>query len=265
MLSIGIGISLTGMRSGSAGFNPASLFVAGEPGDAWVPYRDWCYTKSAGGAYERVTTTGDAIARITGMVKGINADQDTEAARPIYNEGGGLSWASFNGTSQTLRTPSIDFTNSDEMFVAAGIRKQSDAALGFVAEISASSTANTGAFGLWASTAPGYVFRNKGTSSADASASNLPSPHSAVLTGRGDISADVSTLRVNGAQVGTSGADQGTGNYGNHPLYIGARGGSSLFLNGRIYSLIVRGKLPAADELAAAEKWAADKTGVALA
>ena len=76
------------MRSG--GFFPASLFAGGSIGDAFIPEREFTYTKSGGGVYERVTTTGDEVARLTGMVNGNHATQATYAKRPIYTEGGGL-------------------------------------------------------------------------------------------------------------------------------------------------------------------------------
>jgi hypothetical protein len=47
-----------------------------------------------------------------------------------------------------------------------------------------------------------------------------------------DISTPVVTLRRNGTQIATSASSQGTGNYGNHALYIGARAGTSLWFKG---------------------------------
>jgi hypothetical protein len=46
---------------------------------------------------------------------------------------------------------------------------------------------------------------------------------------------------VNGAQVGSVLSDQGTGNYGNYPLYLFRRGGTTLPFNGNLYALIVAG------------------------
>ena len=52
----------------------------------------------------------------------------------------------------------------------------------------------------------------------------------------------------------------GTGNFGNYPLYIGARGGTSLYLNGQLYSLIVRGLLTDAATVDAVENYVEYKT-----
>ena len=55
-------------------------------------------------------------------------------------------------------------------------------------------------------------------------------------------------------------ADQGTGTYGNYPLYIGRRGGTTMPFNGRIYQLIVRGAASNAGQIAAGEAWCNGKT-----
>jgi hypothetical protein len=65
---------------------------------------------------------------------------------------------------------------------------------------------------------------------------------------------------VNGSAVASAALDQGTGNYGNHALYIGRRGGSSFPFNGHLYSLIVRGALSDAAQIAAAETYVNSKT-----
>jgi hypothetical protein len=69
-------------------------------------------------------------------------------------------------------------------------------------------------------------------------------------------------LRVNGAQVATSGAsDAGSGNYGNYPLFIGARNNASLYFNGWLTSLIVRGAQSTQGQIEATESWVNGKTG----
>jgi hypothetical protein len=67
-------------------------------------------------------------------------------------------------------------------------------------------------------------------------------------------------LRVNAAKF-TSTADQGDGNFGNYPLYIGRRGGTTLPFNGHLYSLIVRGAATTATRIAQTERWVNKKTG----
>jgi len=61
--------------------------------------------------------------------------------------------------------------------------------------------------------------------------------------------------------VVSSSGDAGTGNLGNHTLYIGRRNGTSLPLNGHLYSLIVRGAASSDSQIASAESYVNSKTG----
>ncbi|WP_156790606.1 hypothetical protein [Rhodobacter ferrooxidans] len=58
-------------------------------------------------------------------------------------------------------------------------------------------------------------------------------------------------------------ADQGTGTFGNHALYIGRRGGTSLPFNGRLYGLALRGASSTTSEIVKTERYLARKSGVA--
>jgi hypothetical protein len=69
---------------------------------------------------------------------------------------------------------------------------------------------------------------------------------------------------VNGKLGDKRNTDQGTGNYGNYPLYIGRRAGTSLPFNGHLYSLIGIGRLTTDSETLALEKAIAKNTGVTL-
>lgn len=170
----------------------------------------------------------------------------------------------YDGVDDGMASSSIDFSATDEMSVFAGVTKQSDAAFGALTELSASSGGNNGAFGvlLPQSATAGAQFRSRGTASGDAAVSSgYPAPLSLVLTGLGEVSADTSVLRLNGSQAATSANDQGTGNYGNYPLYIGSRGGIGNYFKGDLYSLIVRGKTSTETEIQSTENYVAGKLG----
>jgi len=172
----------------------------------------------------------------------------------------------FDGTDDSMATASINFTSTDKMTVFGGVRKLSDAATQFIAETSASASANNGAFGLAGPVAFGldykYAYNSRGTVNSGVSTTSTlyAAPISSVLSGLSDISNDVATLRINGIQIASSSSDQGTGNYGTYPLYIGARESTSFFLNGRLYSLIVRGAASTSDQISATEAWVNTKT-----
>jgi hypothetical protein len=154
------------------------------------------------------------------------------------------------------------------MSVCAGVTKNSDAATAVVAELSANSGANSGVFVMFAPASPAskrFGFNSNGNAGAVSEAATTDTaynaPFTAVLTGQADISGDSVTLRANATQVGSGTADQGTGNYGNYPLYIGRRNNASLPFNGRIFQMIVVGKTLSASELASTEAFVNARTG----
>ena len=168
----------------------------------------------------------------------------------------------FDGTDDGMVTNSIDFSATDKMSVFAGVRKLSDAARGMVVELT---TGTTNSFQLNAPSSPTtdqYLWGSQGSGSVSTAkvTSGYLAPTTNVLTGLGNISGDSAILRINGTQAASSPADQGTGNYANASLYIGRRGGSTLPFNGRLYSLIVTGKLASAAEIASTENWVEAKT-----
>jgi hypothetical protein len=140
-----------------------------------------------------------------------------------------------------------------------------------IAELSVGVSANSGSFYLVAGNdggGVGYVSLARGSLSAGVgkAARNFTylAPDVAVLSIKHDISGDLSSMRRNGV-IGMNGTDdKGAGNFGNYPLYIGRRGGTSLPFNGHIYSLIGVGRLVTNDETIALEKFIAKNVGVTL-
>jgi hypothetical protein len=170
----------------------------------------------------------------------------------------------FDGVDDFLVTNSIDFTATDKVMVAAGVRKLSDAATACLAELSAIYSSNNGAF-LFAAPAvnglPRYDWYSRGTLTADThTASSHAAPVTSILSAQGNISGDSAILRVNGTQAASSTTDQGTGNYGNYPLYIGRRAGTSVPFNGHLYSLIIRGAASTDSQIASVERYINGKT-----
>jgi len=157
----------------------------------------------------------------------------------------------FDGSDDSLQTASVDFSATDKMTVMTGVRKLSDAARGMLVELSASLGANTGTFLIagpdfnlatdrWAA----YIRGNGSNQSYVETSAAYAAPVTNVLTVTGDLSLSVSeaVLRIDSALRGsTTVGDSGGGNFGNYPIYIGSRAGSSIRLNGLIYTLIVRG------------------------
>ena len=180
-------------------------------------------------------------------------------------------YCQYDGSDDGMVTNSIDFTATDKMSVFAGVRRNtaSPSATSVILELSADRSSNNGA---WTFVGPvnapplAYVFASKGTVNSSAEDSTVYAiPHQAVTTGISDISGDLVTLRLNGTQIAQNTSDQGTGNFGNYPLYIGRRNNATLPFNGKDYGIIVTGKLANATAIATTEMWLANKTpGVTL-
>jgi len=146
-------------------------------------------------------------------------------------------------TNDFMQTASLDLTDRDCVCVVAGLRKMSDAASGIIVEIGTDSAVQNGTFGLFGPSVSGansYRFLSRGTVTKDAGTGVFAAaPDTAVVTGLGDISSPLVSLRRNGSVVTSTATDQGTGNYANAVVYIGARAGTSLFANMELSNLIV--------------------------
>jgi hypothetical protein len=244
------------------------MFSAGEQG-VWYDPSDFStlFQDSAG------TTPVTAVEQPVGKIldksgRGNHATQATSASRPVLKQDtNGKYYLFFDGVDDSLSTGSIDFTSTDKMTVFAGVRKLSDANQAIVVELSAALALNNGSFSMQAPSATPatnlFYFGSKGTAigAVNATSAAFAAPKSAVMTGIASISTDQATLRINGAEAVTSAVDQGTGNYGNYPLFIGRRGGTSLPFNGHLYSLIVRGAQSSYSQIASAESYVNSKTG----
>lgn len=178
-----------------------------------------------------------------------------------------LYYLDFDGSDDGLATSSFAW-GSDEAFVCVGMRKDSDAARGMLLETSVLSGANTGALSLEAPTAASasLSFISRGSATAISSYTNaaVAAPWLGVATGIAKIGTDVAKLRANGAEVSNVSTDQGSGNFGTYPLYIGRRAGTSLPFDGRFYYGILVNRLPTDPERAQAERLVGTKTGVTL-
>jgi hypothetical protein len=172
-----------------------------------------------------------------------------------YDSTGFPTYIKPNGSNQFMQTNSINFSSTDKMTVWQGVRKLSDAATQVFAELSTIVDSNNGSWVTFSSPSA-LAFYNKGTSfSLITTTAGAAAPTTKVLTAIGDISGDITTLRLNGAQVAQSTADLGTGNYGNYPAYFYARAGTSIFFNGHDYGSIARGAASTAAQIAAGETY----------
>jgi hypothetical protein len=168
-----------------------------------------------------------------------------------------------DGSNDYLLTNSIDFTGTDKMTLCAGVRQTATTTTtGQIYELSTDVGNSNGAIGL-ASPASSDInavrAQQRGTTFVGFNVT-INSPWTRVLTQTVDISGDQSILRENGTQAGSSTSDLGTGNFGNYPLYLLSRAGTSLFFNGRFYGSVGRGAQSNDQQIAALEGYMNTKT-----
>jgi hypothetical protein len=245
-----------------------SLFSLGEQVFAYDPNDLTTLYQDAAGAIP-VTAAGQPV----GLVKdksGRNnhAYQTVSASRPILqrNEVTGAYYLAFDGVDDFLQTNNIDFTATDKVSLFAGIKEVSSG-IQVIAELGADTATNQGTY-LFSLEGSKYTFKSRGSVNLvavqSASTQVVTVPDLSVVSARGNISGDSNTIKRNGINGSPSTGDLGLGNYGNHPLYIGRRAGTSLPFNGHLYSLIIVGRLTTDNETKRIESELAKLTGVTL-
>ena len=245
----------------------AKLFSNGEqgffydPNDLTTMFQDAAWTIP-------VTAAGQAVGLIRDKSgRNNHAFQNDSARRPILRKNAvtGANYLAFDGVDDFLQTSNVDFTSTDKVSLFTGMRRLSDVGVSIIAEFSANSVLNTNSFYLVALSNSALQFNSRGSgNSATTSSQRFPAPAPVVISSVGDISGKVSKIRANSGGYAVNVGDQGTGNYGNYPLYIGRRGGAALPFNGHIYGLIGIGKLVSDNEIVNIEKELAKRVGVTL-
>ena len=218
-----------------------------------------------------ITTVGQSVARVLDKSgRGNHLSQSVSASRPILRQNSTTNayYLEFDGVDDFLvSSATIDFSAKNEVTLFAGLRKLSDAASGMVMELSPASFSNTGAFFMTTSygTTGTLVFGSKGTLPASAPTVNVfAAPISGVFYGYANIATPICTSQFNTDTVNNITISQGKGNYGNHLLYIGRRGGASLPFAGHLYSLVVTSRAMTTDEQTNVKNLIAKNVGVTI-
>lgn len=196
------------------------------------------------------------------------------AAATDYDWLGFPLYLRFDGTDDSMATGgaagtvNFDLSGTDKVTALACIHKGSDAAVGIVTELgpNTSDAANPGSFFMAApaSVAANWGARVRGVDTTVVAPTSPPAPTSGVLTSQFDIATSLNSLRVNGALALSTNVSLGGGNFGSYPLYVGARGGSSLRFNGRLYGLLIFGRQLTPDQLFLSERYVGQLMGIAL-
>lgn len=217
-----------------------------------------------------VTATGQKVARIND--KSGNAhhmSQGTAGREPLLQQdSNGKYYLDFDGSNDLVSTAAIDLTGGDEITVALGLHKDSDTTAGTVLEFSTNFGGNTGAFLIRAPNANGqtnYGMRFKGTTAialaVGTSNGDAIAPATNVISMVGKIADGYLRARLDGRLDNESTAGLGTGNLGNHALFMGSRSGAIVPFNGRVYQVVVRAAVSTPSEIMFLEDFINSKTG----
>jgi len=249
-------------------FLPIDLFAASEkgvwydPGDITTLFQDVAGTIP-------VTASGQTVALMKDKSgNGADATQSDATKRPTFRVYAGTDYGylNFDGTNDFMVTSAINFTGTAVMTATAGIQVDTGATGSrIVFELGTDTSANNGAFYITApSTAGDHSFGLRGTTFIAGVVANVD-PSDDILTAQLNIGAATKELelmpRLNGVVKSgagitwSGGANAGTGNFGNHALYIGSRAGTSLFFKGKFYGMVVRGATSTAPQITATEAW----------
>jgi hypothetical protein len=248
----------------SSAWSPAALFGSGEPGLYYdINNLSSLWQDEAGTV--AVTAAGQTVRRINDLSgNGWHATQADTANAPVLEQlGGGQYYLKFDGVDDWLQTATMTWTGavSGQLTVIAGARKLDDV-WRVIVELSSDSFSNSNAFAFFSGDSTRrWSFANRGNTTI-AVGTNLPGADTAVM--RGVYAAPNTILYRNGVFTNVSGISTGFTTPGAYPLYIGARGGTSLRNNGHLYSMIIRAKNLTAGELTSAEAWTAERCGVTL-
>jgi hypothetical protein len=189
------------------------------------------------------------------------------AAATDYDVSGFIPYLDFDGSNDQLITNNINFSSvsATTLTVHTGVLKPTNPTSAVLVELSPNYETSSGSFAILSN----YTSSTMGVASKGTSLSLIQYPiasavSSYVFTTQSTISTDTNILRINGTQVSSSTTDQGTGFFGNHPLYIGARSGPTLPFAGRLYNLIIRTTSNTTLQTTLTERFVGNRTGITL-
>lgn len=257
------------MPKAPAAWSQSALWPLGTEARAWYEpslLNGTLFQDAAG--TQPVTAIGQPVGLMLDRSgQGNHATQVTASKRPLLQQdGGGLYYLDFDGLDDAMVTGSVNFTSTDKVTMVTGLRRRGTST-GVLLEMSSNFNSNSAfaAFAPISGNSVYFVTQAGGGIYSSAQLSDVAAPSLGVFAFAADraLATNEVSIRKNGVAATTGRAENSntSGNYGNHPLYIGGRGGSSLFFNGALYGLIVVGAAPSAGEIANAETFMNIRTG----
>ena len=248
----------------------ASLFAAGEKGAWYDPSDITTLFQDVAGTIP-VTASGQSVARINDKSgNNAHATQSDPTKCPTYYNYPGTVYSAlhFDGVDDFMVTGSLNFTGTNKVTATTGFHLIPPGTGTSRIMIELGTGSSNGSFYITAkNNMRDHSIGARGTASLYAVFSNNDPQHD-VITGLYDLSQSDRTLglipRLNGYNapgLAYTGTDTGStaSMFGNLPLYIGARNGTTFFFTGNFYGAVIRGVKSSQPEITLAETWAASK------
>jgi len=248
----------------------ASLFATGEKGAWYDPSDITTLFQDVAGTIP-VTATGQAVARINDKSgNNAHATQSDPTKRPTYYNYPGTAYSAlrFDGVDDFMVTGSLNFTGTNKVTATTGFHLIPPGTGSSRIMIEFGTGVSNGSFYITAkNNMRDHSIGARGTASLYVTFPNNDPQHD-VITGLYDLSQSDRTLglipRMTGylatslAYIGTATGSTAS-MFGNLPLYIGARAGTSFFFTGNFYGAVIRGATSTQPEITLAETWTASK------
>ena len=249
-----------------------SLFAAGEKGVWYDPSDITTLFQDVAGTIP-VTATGQSVALMRDKSgNNAHATQSDAAKRPTYYNYPGTAYSAlnFDGTNDFMVTGSLNFTGTNKVTATTGFHliPPNTGSSRIMVELGTNTGSVNGSFYITAkNNMSDHSIGARGTAQSYVTFVNNDPQHD-VISGLYDLSQSDRALavipRMNGylaTSLNYIGAN--TGNtasmFGNLPLYIGARAGTTFFFTGNFYGAVIRGAKSTQLEITLAETWVASK------
>jgi hypothetical protein len=212
-----------------------------------------------------VTVTGSVLTadiRPTNQTVTLPAYQSVTSST-VYDTVGFPQYLKYNGSTSSLETASVNFTATAQMAVFAGLRQSVNATGGEFISFSGSVSTNNGSFVVFAPFPAGsrpYGSISKGTTLLAMILFDSFANITKTLLMQASIPAPSLLMYINGTLFSTNNATQGTGNYGNYPLYFGKTPSGTNIFNGLEYQIVIVGKTLTAGEITNTEAYVNSNT-----
>ena len=247
---------------------PRSLFASGEQG-IWLDPSDFSTLFQDAAGTIPVTAYGQPV----GMVvdKSGNGNNLILTGATLHQDSDGSSLIAYDGSAHSRTNAAINLSATDEISIFMGFKGTYSGTTQFLAESNINAASSNGTFTVGRNLAAAGTLLAKsvqtsarGTSRVRAAADGGDSSVVAeILDISGASAGEVVNLRVNNTQASSfDGTTAGTGNFGNHTIYFGARNnGASLQFYGGLYQTIIVGRRVTTSEFYKAKEFTRGKTG----